>query len=211
MSSQERFWTSRLRWRLRGATQWPAFVAATLAEAPIIHLLPPVALDEPTLIEGALIATFGNLFLIGALAPLLTRRLARRAATAGPPALSTAPPAEAEQDVRRDRVATVLLLAGVAGTLAAGLANRPTIVSETEATEDAARAVRLEVLHGSNAELQRNYQAANTIRLGNDLFRICIPRDDRESWICFIVDTTREPARVKRDTSSESNATYLGR
>jgi len=29
-------------------------------------------------LEGVLIATFGNLFLVGALAPFLTRRLARR-------------------------------------------------------------------------------------------------------------------------------------
>ena len=76
MAPDERFWPSRLRWRLRGAMQWPAFVLFTLLDAVVIAELPPSVIKEPNLIVGLLAATFGNLVLIGAVAPFLARRLA---------------------------------------------------------------------------------------------------------------------------------------
>ena len=40
---EERFWTHRLRWRLRGASWlWPAFFIAVVVDALILHYLPPV-------------------------------------------------------------------------------------------------------------------------------------------------------------------------
>lgn len=200
MSSGERFWTRRLRWRLRGATQWPAFAALTLLDALVLHLLPPVATLGLNYIEGVLIATFANLILVGALAPFLTRRLAQR---------EPRPPAEL--DVLRDRVGTALLSAGLLATVASGLANRPVIVSETEATEENARAVRDFVDHTGDAELVRNLETANTIRLGEGFFRTCIARDDRRSLVCLFVDTGEEPTEVRRDPSAEPNSVVGGR
>ena len=204
MGPGERFWWSRLRWRLRGATQWPAFVALTLLDGLVLHLLPPVATRELNPIMGVLIATFANLFLIGALAPFLSRRIDanQRAAHAG---RATTPPPEAEQAVRRDRIATVLLIAGLAATIASGLANRPVIVSETEETEEAARAVRQLVDHSPDEELRRNLETANTVRQGEGFFRICIARDDRMRYACFFVDTGEEPTEVRADPSQEPN------
>jgi len=209
VSPGERFWTRRLRWRLRGATQWPAFVALTLLDGLVLDLLPPVTTLGLNYIEGVLIATFGNLFLVGAMAPFLTRRLARRRgmAAAGPP---DAIPPGAELDVLRDRVATALLFAGLLATLASGLANRPVIVSETEATEENARAVRDFVDHTGDEELVRNLETANTIRLGEGFFRTCIARDDRGELVCLFVDTTEDPAEVRRDPSAEPNSVVGG-
>lgn len=208
VTSEERFWASRLRWRLRGAMQWPTFALVTVADGLLLDALPPIATADGTglnLIEGLLIATFGNLFLVGAVAPWVARRLAdRRAATlatAGAPV-----PSQSERDVLRDRTATVLLLAGVLGVLAAGLANRPVIVSETEATEAAGRAVQEYVVHSGSEELARNLETANIERHGEDYFRVCIARDDRDRFFCLFVDTARDPPRVVEDPSAEPNA-----
>src|SRR5919107_1549378 len=43
----ERVWTARLRWRLRGATMWPAFLLALVVDTVLLRALP---------IAGALLA-----------------------------------------------------------------------------------------------------------------------------------------------------------
>ncbi len=201
MSSGERFWTSRIRWRLRGATVWPAFVLTTMLDGLILDLLPPVATTGLNYLEGVLIATFGNLFLVGALAPFLTKRLTQRRQAA----LAGGAPPEVEGELLRDRVGTALLAAGVLASLASGLANRPLIVSETEASEQNARVVQDYVNHAGDEELRRNIQTANTIRLGEGYFRTCIARDDRDRFVCLLVNTEKQPAEVKRDPSAVPN------
>lgn len=203
----ERFWTSRLRWRLRGATQWPAFVVFTLLDGVVLDRLPPVATTGLNYIEGVLIATFANLLLLGALAPFLARRLSRRARPA--PAGAVGPP-EAEHEVLRDRTATVLLGVGLLACIVSGLANRPVIVSETEETQRAAVAVQDFVRHMNNEELDRNLETANTVRFGDGIFRTCIARDDRNSFYCLKVDTNVRPTRITRDPSGEPNSVITG-
>jgi hypothetical protein len=181
---------------------WPAFIVVTFVDGLILHLLPPVRTGV-ALIPGILLATFGNLILIGAVAPWLARRMwARR-----PPAEPGAPP-RAQLEVLSDRVGTGLLVAGVLGIVAAGLAARPTVVSETEDTERNAEAFRAFVLHTGDDELIRNLETANTARLGEDYFRTCIARDDRRRYFCAFVDTSRDPARVQPDQSAEPNSAY---
>ncbi len=210
MSPGERFWTSRLRWRLRGSTQWPAFVVLTIVDGAVLDQLPPVSTTGLNFIEGVLIATFANLFLVGAVAPWLARRLAaRRAAalaTAGAP-----PPTQADREVLQDRTATALLLAGLAAVIVSGLANRPVIVSETDATEANAKALTRYVERSGDDELVRNIETANTIRLGEGYFRNCIARDDRERYFCVFVDTSKDPPEVVVDDSAEPNTIYRGR
>jgi hypothetical protein len=210
VTPRERFWTRRLRWRLRGATQWPAFVVLTLVEGAVLDRLPPVSTTGLNFVDGVLIATFANLFLVGAVAPWLARRLAdRRAAalaTAGAP-----PPTEAERDVIKDRTATALLAVGLVAVIVAGLANRPVIVSETEATERNAEALSRYVARSGDEELVRNRDTANTIRLGEGYFRNCIARDDRERHLCVFIDTREDPPEVVVDDSAEPNTVYRGR
>lgn len=206
MGSHERFWTSRLRWRLRGAVQWPAFALATVAETFIIHALPPIASDvyqdsSIDLFLSLLIATFGNLFIVAVAAPLLARGLARRRA-------ETLGADTVEREVFRDRIAGGLLIAGIFACLVAGLANRPTIVQATDALEDNGREVRLYVQRSGDVELQRNLETADTIRLSSGLFRTCIARDDRHHRVCLVVDTNRDPTRLRRDPSSEPNSAF---
>jgi hypothetical protein len=203
VNQEERFWPARLRWRLRGATMWPAFIALTLLDGLILHLLPPVRTGVD-LIPGILIATFANLVLIGAVAPFLAGRI--RARRPGPPA-----PQQAAREVLVDRIGTGLLAAGVLGVLAAGLAARPLVVSETEDTEENANAVRAFVLRSDDDELVRNLETANSIRLADGYFRTCIARDDRRRHFCLFVDTNEDPAAITRDPSAEPNSAYKAR
>ncbi|MEX2023516.1 MAG: hypothetical protein WD993_00390, partial [Thermoleophilaceae bacterium] len=139
------------------------------------------------------------------------RRLAEREAPAPQPAGAAPAPREARRDVLRDRTATVLLLLGLVGIVVSGLANRPVIVSETEATERNAEVVRDYVVHSGDDELQRNLETANTVRLGDGYFRTCIARDDRERHFCLFVDTRERPPEVVRDPSAEPNTVYENR
>jgi hypothetical protein len=191
VSARERFWTSRLRWRLRGALLWPAFAVLTLIDGLLLHWLPPIRTGVDV-VPGLLLATFGNLVLVGAVAPLLTRRLVRRG--------------ETPREVLLDRVGAALLVAGLAGVIASGLATRPLVVSETEATQRAAEALHHVVQHSGNAELVRNEETANSVRFSDGTFRICIAHDDRRRFFCFFVDPRQPPTKIRRDRSEESNA-----
>ena len=181
---------------------WPSFIAITLLDGLILHLLPPVRTGV-ALIPGILIATFGNLILIGAVAPWLARRLWARRPAAAPGA-----PPKAQLEVISDRVGTALLLATVLGVLAAGLAARPVVVSETEDTEHNAEAFRRHILQTGDEELIRNLETANTVRLREDYFRTCVARDDRRHYYCVFVDTSHNPPRVQPDRSAEPNSAY---
>jgi hypothetical protein len=203
VNQDQRFWAARLRWRLRGATMWPAFVVLTFVDGVVLHLLPPLRTGVD-LIPGILIATFANLFLIGAVAPFLAGRM--RARRPGPPA-----PPQAAREVLVDRFGTALLAAGLLGIVAAGLATRPLVVSETESTQANARAVRDYVLASGDDELIRNLDTANTVRLSEDYFRTCIARDDRRHNFCVFVDTSRRPVDVTRDSSAEPNSVFKAR
>jgi hypothetical protein len=216
MGSEGRLWARRLRWRMRGGMQWPAFALLTVGDGVLMHVVPPLA-SNVELIPGIIVASFANLFLVGAVAPWIARRMiAEReagAATSQPVATngaSAAGPTAAPYEVVLDRVATGLLLAGTLGLLAAGLASRPLIVSETEATELNARVVRDYVSAHATPEYQRNVDAANTIRLADGYFRTCIPADDRRRVWCVLVDTNLEPPDVREDRSVTPNDEYLG-
>lgn len=206
----ESFWRHRLGWRLRGAWQWPTFAVLTLVDAFVIYLLPPVAgvLDPNRLdpVLSLLLALFGNLFIVAVLAPLLVRGLASRQARVA--AVYGETPEPVKNEIRRDRVAAGLLVAGLASVLISGLASRPLVVSETEATERNADRVREYVADSNDDELKRNIETADTKRLSEGFFRTCISRDDRRHRVCLLVDTGKDPDSVAVDRSTESNAQF---
>ena len=79
---------------------WPTFVAVTLLDGLILHLLPPVGTGVD-LIPAILLATFGNLVLIGAVAPVA--RAAHLEAPARRPTPGAPPRAQLEVLTDRDR------------------------------------------------------------------------------------------------------------
>ena len=206
MPVEERFWPHRMRWRLRGAVWlWPAFAAAVAVDAAILHFLPPVGSDRQinapqglNFVGDVIVAGFANLFLVGLVAPWLARRLTVREVAAGEPA----PPFE----VHLGRIAAILMAVGAIGLVVVGLGNRPVIVSETEATEANARTVRDWVLNHGSAEMKRNLETADTIRLSSNFFRTCIAADDRRHAFCFFVDTKADPPKLRRDPDTRPNS-----
>lgn len=208
MSPGDRFWTRRLRWRLRGATLWPTFLVVTLIEGVLLHLLPPLrfgfsAAGVPVA-AGIIIATFANLFLVGAVTPFLARRLVDRRGPRGSGQVSD----EALLELTKDRTGTVLLALGTLGVLASGLASIPLINGETDERNQAAEALVSYVQGHAPPEIKRSNDegVVQTARLGDGLFRSCIPFDDRRRYYCLVIDTNRDPVRVVRDRSAVPNA-----
>ena len=74
----EALWQTRLRWRLRGAMLWPAFVAAVVIEAVLLDRLPVAGDDGPGLFATVLLAGLGILVVVAVAAPLAGRWLRRR-------------------------------------------------------------------------------------------------------------------------------------
>ena len=196
MASAERFWTRRLRWRLLGAWRWPAFAVFTAVDAVLLNRLGlSVTFNIPV---SLILASFGNIGLLIA-ADLLARFAARQRAARG---IATEP---AHLEVTIDRGGVALLAAGAVGLALAGAATHHLVISETEATEANANAVRSYVeAHGSE-EYRRNLETANTAKLADDYFRTCVADDDRARFLCLFVDTSKDPPHVVRDPSQEPN------
>jgi hypothetical protein len=203
---EERFWTHRLRWRLRGASWlWPAFGVAVVVDAAILHFLPPVGSEQQinappglNLVGDLIVSGFTNLFLVAVIAPWLAKRLNERPVTEG----ELQPPYE----LHYGRTAAIMMAIAALGLVVVGLGNRPLIVSETKATETNARLVRQYVMSQGSAEMKRNLETANTARLASNFFRTCIANDHRTRYWCFFVDTKADPAKLTRDRDSRPNS-----
>lgn len=196
-AQRERFWTHRLRWRFKGAWQWPAFAAATVADALVLHLVPPAFLTGD-LVWAFFMAMFGNLVIVGAVSPWLARRLQERDDSR-------------PYVVTLDRVAVIALAFGVAGCLVFGIA-KPADAPVTDRVDRANKLLEQEAAHSGDAELQRHVKSTNAIELGDGFFRYCVPRDDPRQAFCFYVDVTRKPPTIRRDSNPAPNGTaYPGR
>ena len=187
---------TRLRWRVRGAWQWPAFALLTVADAAVLHWL-PLAGDGTGWVAALLLAGCLNVIALAVLAPLGGWAVRRR-----------------RPDLPRvvaDDYAGVAILMTVAGVfLAIGLAHRDAVVEERADFARQSAAVRDWVAVHGDAVARAHVDRANSLRLDDDLFRTCVPGRERRRWLCVIVDTRVSPPRVTRDANRESNAS-LGR
>ena len=193
---EERFWPHPCPLAAEGRVDVADLRGADAARRAALHLLPPVGTGVD-LIPAILIAVFGNLGAGGGRwAAWLARRLwARR------PAAEPGAPPMAQLEVLTDRVGTGLLVASLVGVLAAGLAAWPLVVAETDARERAANAILRLVDNSGNAELIRNKETAQTVRLGDGYFRTCIAHDDRRKFWCYFIDANKRPVEAVRDPS----------
>ncbi|HYH59240.1 MAG TPA: hypothetical protein VD790_08480 [Thermoleophilaceae bacterium] len=200
MEHSERIWARRLRWRLRGAWQWPAYAVLTVLDAVILHELPPVRTGVD-FVPALILASFTNLFLMGAVAPWLGRRLAAREQASG----GNGVPLSVRTEILKDRTAAVLLGVATLGLLAAGLGNRPVVVAETEDLEQAVEMLETYVAANAPHEIQRNIETVNTDRLEEGYFRMCINYDERDRAWCVFVNVKAEPPTVKEDPARVPN------
>ena len=187
-------WATRLRWRLRGASQWPAFVLFTTLEGILLNELPLSGDGPGGLIPGVLLAGFGNLFLIAVIAPLGGRFVRGRVPDLPKP-------------IATDFAGTAIVAAGFLAVLAGGMLHRPAVREERADRLAQFAAVRAYV--ESQAPERREYlAAAETIRLSEDLFRTCVPGPDPRRPLCLFVETDQHPAGVTRDPDLTPNSSY---
>jgi hypothetical protein len=198
------FWPRRLRWQLLAAWRWPALVVLTLVDGAIIAALPPSG-TSARFIPSAIIALFGNLFLVGAVAPWLARRLAARRGVEA--AAAQFPPVDSGE-ILVDRVATILLLLGAVGLLATGLGNRKVVVADTNDEQTAVEAAQSFVQAHAPADVRANATQGflSPHKLETGYWRICGRHRDPHNAYCVYVSTKPKPPRVRLDTSHEPNA-----
>lgn len=189
----ERLWWPRLRWRMRGAWQWPAFAALTLLDGVVLTELPFYDGGPGTLVAGMLLAGFVNLFAVAVVAPLAGRRL--RARRADLPRL-----------VANDCAGTVALLAVSVLFAVGGLLHRPAVAAE-RADVAAVAAATHEYVTRQAAEYGDGLASMDAMRVEEDLYRSCVPGPDPDRWLCLFVTTGQRPG-VTLDGDQASNSAY---
>ncbi|HEV3056137.1 MAG TPA: hypothetical protein VGX45_15850 [Solirubrobacteraceae bacterium] len=165
---------ARLRWRRRGAWMWPAFVALTIADGVIGHLLPPAG-DSQTVFGAVLIGGALNLLAVLFLSRPLGAVLRRRRPDL--PAI-----------VARDYAGTTGLAAVTAAILAVGLAHRSTVIANDRAMADAIARAQAYIGDRAPAEFRRNLASVSAYPIEpGSVYRVCVRSPDRTRTYCVVV------------------------
>ena len=188
-------WVRRMRWRWRGAWLWPAFAAATIADAAIGHALPAQE-DSQSLGATAVAALVLNLLgviLLSRPVGMLIRRHRRDM-----PLL-----------IARNYGGTVVVAAITAAFLTVGLAHHQAVVSNQRAMRDAI--VRAQAWIGDRAPptFRRNVQFVDMFAIEpGRLYRACVPSEDGRHTYCVIVNDRLPLQRSVRFSGYEPNASF---
>jgi hypothetical protein len=194
MEGVERVWHRRLRWRLRGAWQWPAFTALTLLDGVLLVVLPPYFGAPDNVFPGVLLAGSANLLAIVILAPPLGLWLRRRRP-------------ELPRLVASNYAGASLLAALTAVLLTFGLVHRSDVRAEEAREHAVASAMHAYVLEQA-PEHRDALGTIDAIRLEHDYYRACVPRDEPDRFFCLFVSTDQSPPGVTRDTDESPNRDY---
>jgi hypothetical protein len=194
MEGVERVWHRRLRWRLRGAWQWPLFTALTLVDGIALVLLPPYDGAPENVFPAVLLAGFVNLVAVAVGAPALGALLRRRRP-------------DLPREVATNYAGAIVVVAISAVLLAGGLAHRSAAQAE-QGREQAVAAAMHRFVSERAPQYRGSLGSIDLIRLDADYYRACIPGDDARHWFCLFVSTDQHPPGVTRDTEEVSNSSY---
>jgi hypothetical protein len=184
----DRVWTRRLRWRLRGARLWPTFALLTVLDGLLLHHH-PIAGDRTGVLGGVLLAGFFNLAAVVAVAPLLSRRLR-----------ATRP-----REIADDRAGTVAIIAVTALLAGLGLGHAHAVSDSKRAMADQLAAARRYFDSQAPPEYRRNRTRLDTWKQSDDLFRTCIPGPDADHALCVFVSTDTSPPGIRLDPDHMPN------
>jgi hypothetical protein len=189
----ESLWRSRLRWRWKGALQWPAFVALCLLDAVLLGVL-PIAGDGGTgFVPAFLLAMFFNLVAVALIGPAAAVVLRRRRP-------------DLPKVIAQDHAGTAALVLVTLGFLGLGLLHAP---ARHEAEHDLAAQAQAASRYVSTRapEPYRSHaRSMTTLKLDDELYRTCVPGDDPDRWFCLFVSTRESPPGIDVDGNRESNA-----
>jgi hypothetical protein len=190
----ERVWLRRLRWRMRGAWQWPAFAVLTVVDAVLLVELPFYEDGPGSLVAGMLVAAFANLLAVAVVGPLLGLWLRRRRP-------------DLPRPIAADSASTAVMALICAGFLAGGLLHRPAVAAEREDVAMVAAATRAYVVRQA-PEYRPGLASIDAMRVEEDLYRSCVPGPDPDRWMCLFVTTDQHPPGVTEDHDQAPNSAY---
>jgi hypothetical protein len=194
MAQVERVWPRRLRWRLRGAWQWPAFIVLTLVDGVLLAKLPQWGDGPPGVFPGVLLAAFANLLAVAVVAPFVGWLVRRRRP-------------DLPRFVASDYAGAWLLVAITAAIFAGGLAHRSAAADESRREAAVARAMHDYVVHKA-PQYAAGLQHIDVVQFEPDHYRACIPGRDERHALCLFVRTAQDPPGITVDTNQEPNSLY---
>jgi hypothetical protein len=189
----EALWQTRLRWRLRAAMLWPAFVVAVVVQALLLDLLPVAGDGGPGLFAAVLLAGFLNLVLVAVAAPLAGRWLRRRRP-------------EMPAVIATDRAGTALLAAACAVVAVLGLLHHSSVRAARDELNAQAFAARRFFVSQAPRDFQAHVDHLDTVKQGEDLYRTCVAGSDPDRAFCVFVNTDQSPPGITRDPDQRPNA-----
>lgn len=187
----ESLWRARLRWRWRGALLWPLFGVLTLGDALLLGQLPIAGDGGTEFVSALLLSFFFNLLAV--IASLGVAYLVRRRRPDLPKVIA------------EDYTGTVLLFCVTAALVVGGLVHRPQMQDAEHdliVQQDAARRF---AARQAPPEFRSRVAESDTIKLGDEYFRTCVPGPDPNRWFCVFVDTEESPPGITVDTNRVSN------
>src|SRR4051812_23900636 len=182
---------SRVRWRMRGAWQWPSFAVAMLAEAVLLNALPVWGDGPGGFFAGLLLAGCLNLLVVAILAPLAGRLLRRRRP-------------DLPRLIATDYAGTAFIALLFVGLLAGGLRNRGEIQRDREARAVQAFAVA-RFVKAREPLFAHGLNEMDTLRVEEGMYRTCVPGPDADRPLCLFVRTDQDPPSITRDRERAPN------
>jgi hypothetical protein len=179
----ESVWRQRLRWRLRGAWQWPVFGLLTVVDAALAAWLPWTG-EGADAIGAFLFAGFVNLLAVALLAPAVGLALRRRRR-------------DLPFMIARDYAATGLLVFICCALVVGGVLHRSTL-NARRADERAVFVAVHKYLLAEEPKLASAISTLDSRWLEPESYRACV-FPAHEKPLCFFVNTDQSPAGIKRD------------
>ncbi len=184
----------RVRWRLRGAWRWPAFIGLIVADAVLGHALPPVgeAQSVPAAaLDGLMLNLVAVLLLTRPVGALIRRR--RR---------------DLPTVVARDYAATWVVLGVTAVFLAAGLAHRSSVQSDQAAMQEATARAQAWIGDRAPPEFRRRITRLSLLEIqAGRVYRACATSATARTF-CVVVDVKRPWGRSVRFAGYEPNSMF---
>jgi hypothetical protein len=188
-------WRTRLRWRLSGAWQWPAFAVLTAIDTIILARLP---------FAGGRSSLWGSLIAAG----LLNVMVVAVAPRVGAWAVRVRRP-DLPREIAADRAGAFAIAAFTVLLAIGGVAHHGALAASDRQAATAVRAAQAFALERAPARY-RPLHGQSTWRVGPDVFRTCWRGPDPTRDFCVVVRMEDGVAIKHVDPDQRPNATIAG-